>query len=102
MNTMLTTDEWEKLVGANVRQARFQANLSMRELAALADVSLGALNNLESGSGTTLRTLVRVVRALDRADWLLALAPEVGVSPMQMLRERQRNTPQRRVRRSGN
>ena len=74
----------------------------MRELAALADVSLGALHNLESGSGTTLRTLVRVVRALDRADWLHALAPEVGVSPMQMLRERQRDAPQRRVRRSGN
>ncbi len=72
----------------------------MRELAGSADVSLGALHNLETGSGATVRTLVRVVRALDRTDWLDALAPQVGVSPMQMLRERQRELPQRRVRRS--
>jgi DNA-binding XRE family transcriptional regulator len=100
MERRLTTEGWEEVIGENVRRARFQADLSMRELAALADVSLGALGHLEHGRGATVKTLVRVARALGRSDWLNGLAPEVDVSPMRELRAQQKNKPQRRVRRS--
>lgn len=80
-----TVEEWEAVVGAEVRAARIAANLDQAALAARADVSLGALKNLEAGKGSSLKSVVRVVRALDRTDWLEALAPPITVSPLAML-----------------
>ena len=81
-----STDEWEQRVGDQLRRARLAAGLDQVELAASADVSIGALRNLERGSGSTLRTLVRVVRALGLDAWLDSLSPAVGVSPIDILR----------------
>jgi transcriptional regulator with XRE-family HTH domain len=92
-----TVEEWEALVGEQVRAARIAADVDQARLAALADVSVGAVSNLERGKGSSLKTLVAVVRALGRTDWLESLAPPVTVSPMQMLRAKQR-TPRKRVR----
>ncbi|NEM89819.1 XRE family transcriptional regulator [Galbitalea soli] len=64
-------------------------------LARDAAVSLGALRHLERGEGSTLRTVIRVARALGREDWLDALAPAVTVSPLDLMRERR--TPRQRV-----
>ncbi len=90
-----TTHEWEVKVGDQVRAARIAADLDQSGLAALANVSVGALSNLERGKGSSLNTLVAVVRALKRTDWLEALAPAVTVSPIQMLRSKQRRPPAR-------
>jgi len=92
-----TIDEWEGFVGEQVRSARIAAELDQERLAALADISVGALSNLERGKGSSLKTLVAVVRALGRTEWLEALAPPVTVSPMQMLRAKRRS-PRARVR----
>ena len=81
-----STEDWEAFVGQQVRAVRIRANLEQLDLAKNAEVSVGALRNLEGGRGCTLRTLVKVLRALGRTDWLEALAPPVSVSPMQMLR----------------
>lgn len=89
--------EWEQVVGEQVRNARVTNGLDQPRLAALANVSVGALSNLERGKGSSLKTLVAVIRALGRTDWLEALAPEVTVSPMQMLRGKQK-PPRRRAR----
>jgi transcriptional regulator with XRE-family HTH domain len=98
----LTLDEWEQSVGQQVRAARIAANLDQARLAELANVSKGAVSNLERGHGSSLKTLVAVVRALGRTDWLESLAPPISVSPMQMLRNKRRepHRPQR-VRHSG-
>jgi transcriptional regulator with XRE-family HTH domain len=95
--TYRTIDEWEALIGEQVRAARIAGELDQEHLAALADVSVGALSNLERGRGSSLKTLVAVVRALGRTEWLEALAPPVTVSPMQMLRAKRRS-PRSRVR----
>jgi len=58
-----------------------RAELDQVQLAALAGVGLSAVKSLESGKGSTLKTLVRVVRALGCTSWLDALAPQVSVSP---------------------
>ena len=88
-NRRLTTDEWEAVIGAEVRAARIARPTSTRsELAARADISLGAVKNLEAGKGSTLKTLVRVVRALGRTEWLESLTPPITVSPMAMLSSR--------------
>lgn len=86
-----SSDDWEAALGASLRAARIAADLDQLGLAALADVSVGALKNLEGGKGSTVRTLVKVVRALDRGEWLQALAPPVTVSPLAVLGQVRRN-----------
>lgn len=95
----MTVGEWEGVVGRQIRAARVSSGLDQAHLASLANVSLATLSNLERGKGSTLKTLVAVVRALGRTDWLENLAPPITVSPMQMLRAKQRGTnPPMRVR----
>jgi len=96
-----TVEDWEQVLGAQVRAARIAADLDQVSLAERADVSLGALKNLEAGKGSSLKTLVRVVRALDRTDWLESLAPPITISPLAMLASRRSGArPRQRVRRS--
>lgn len=86
----LTVDEWETLIGQQVRNARVSSGLDQALLASLANVSVATLSNLERGKGSQLKTVIAVARALGRTDWLESLAPAVTVSPMQMLRAKQR------------
>lgn len=87
-----TTDEWEASLGAQLRDLRRRAGLTQAELATRANVSVGAVQGLEYGTGTRLATLVQVVRVLGRESWLDELAPPVAVSPMRLLQERRRVT----------
>ena len=94
-----TTAEWERRLGEDMRRLRLRNRLTQTELADRANVSVSAIKNLEGGKGSSLTTLIRVVRALGRTDWLESLLPpEPGVSPMEILRQRRRaetNAPQR-------
>jgi transcriptional regulator with XRE-family HTH domain len=92
-----STKEWEALVGAEIRAARIAANLDQAELARRANLSLGAVKNLEAGRGSTLKTLVRVVRALGRTEWLESLTPPITISPLAMLSSKHPATPRQRV-----
>lgn len=85
-----TVEEWQQHVGEQVRSLRLQADVSQGTLAERADVSEVTIRNLESGKGSSLATLVKVTRALGRQDWLEQLAPPVEVSPMRLLRDRER------------
>jgi transcriptional regulator with XRE-family HTH domain len=86
MGKSVTTEEWEVELGQQVRALRLRHNLDQRALAEQAGVGLTALKNLESGKGARIKTLIKVLRMLDRADWLETLAPAVSISPLQMLR----------------
>ena len=86
MNAELRVTEWEAELGNHLRALRLRMDLDQRQLAARAGVGLNAVKNLESGKGATVRSLIRVLRALDRTDWLSALAPQVTVSPLQVLK----------------
>ena len=65
----------ERRAGGGARQPCPQRavqpeQLTQAEVAERANVSLGALRHLESGSGATVSTLVKVLRALGQEDWL--------------------------------
>ena len=83
-NQFKSTEEWEQDVGDQFRNYRLRLNLGQIELAEQANVGLSALKNLESGKGATLKTLIKVTRALGRTDWLEALHPEISISPLQL------------------
>ena len=86
MKSSKSTGEWEAELGQQVRNLRLRDNLDQQVLAEQAGVGLSALKNLESGKGATVKTLIRVLRALDRTGWLETLAPAVSISPLQMLK----------------
>ena len=85
METDKTVEEWEFDLGEQMRALRLRANLDQITLADRAGIGLTAVKNLESGKGATLKTLIKALRALDRAYWLSSLAPPVSISPLQML-----------------
>src|ERR1039458_563159 len=68
-------DELEQTLGRNVRSLRISQSLTQSELATRANVSLGALQHLERGTGSTTATLVKVLRALGAEKWLDTLGP---------------------------
>ena len=103
--THRTTEEIEKSFGAQVKGLRLEQDIDQATLAERATVSVSALKALESGRGSSLRTVVRVVRALDRVDWLDTLHDQPTISPLALAREREGlRRPQRassRAKRSG-
>jgi len=80
-----TVSEVEASVGEQVRARRLRANRTVNDLAAHAEVAPKTVQNLERGRGSTLATLVRVLRALDAEDWLHTLTPDEPVSPIAVL-----------------
>ncbi|GAA1707390.1 hypothetical protein GCM10009808_26720 [Microbacterium sediminicola] len=96
----MSTEEWEAELGRQVRRARLSADIDQKTLARTANVSHSALRALEAGTGSSLRTLVRVIRALDRTDWLESLEPPAHLSPLEILRASEGHSePQRASRR---
>lgn len=77
--------ELSEMLGAQVRRVRLQQGIDQASLATKASIALSAVQSLESGRGVSLKTLIAVLRTLEREDWLLTLAPEPSVSPMQLL-----------------
>jgi transcriptional regulator with XRE-family HTH domain len=96
-----TVDEQLSAIGSALRDRRTRAGLTQEDLAQQADISLGALQNLEHGKGSSVRTLLRVSRLLGTDQWVEALQqPRAStVSPMQLLREQKSAAKRTRVRR---
>jgi transcriptional regulator with XRE-family HTH domain len=101
MKEHLTTDEWEAELGQHLRSLRLRQNIDQRQFAERAGVALNAVKRLEAGKGATVTSLVKVLRALGREDWFGTLAPQVTVSPLQLLKDkksvRQRASPSKDV-----
>lgn len=73
-------------VGEQIKNLRLKKNITRATLASQAGCSISALKNLESGNGSTLRTLIAIVRSLGRDDWLRNVAPGPTISPLTMLK----------------
>lgn len=75
-------------LGQRLRDYRLFRRFKQETVASKAQVSVRALRNLESGNGSSLETLVRVLRALGLDDNLDNLVPDASISPMSMLTHR--------------
>ncbi len=73
--------------GAQIRRARLLTNIDQQALADAANISARTLSNLEQGGGSSLNTIIKVLRALGREDWLDTLEPAPSVSPLKLARE---------------
>lgn len=91
-----TPHELQELLGERLRRLRLSRNLDQCTTAEKAGISEKALRNLEAGRGSTVETLLRVLKALDYLQGIDLLAPEASVNPLELLRQPK---PQQRVRR---
>jgi transcriptional regulator with XRE-family HTH domain len=89
--------ELQTLLGQQLQQLRISRNLDQITTAEKAGISEKALRNLEAGRGSTVESLLRVLKALDSLGGLQLLAPQPSISPLALLRH---SKPRRRVRRS--
>jgi len=85
---METKDEHEIELGKAIRQTRIRNGFTLEDVAARANLSPTSVRALELGRGSTVTTLVRVLRVLDETrlitDWVYASRE---FSPIMMFRE---------------
>jgi transcriptional regulator with XRE-family HTH domain len=93
----LTTREQQAEIGKRLKAERIRAGLEQTEVAALANISVGAVKNLEGGKGSSLSSFIRVLRALKLEDVLDTLPPADMPSPMLALRMRDKSRLPSRV-----
>jgi len=97
---MINNDDLQKLqkqMGQNIRTIRLLKNLSQQYCADLSGMSLHAFNNLESGTGAKIITLLRVIVLFNRQDWLESLTPTISVNPLDMVRNRDRKRSRKKA-----
>lgn len=85
-------------LGQQLAAYRLNRNLTQRQLAGDAAVSLNTLRRLEDGQNVSLDTLMRVMEALGLGERLDALTPQADVRPVDRVRmadkaERKRARP---------
>jgi transcriptional regulator with XRE-family HTH domain len=81
-----STSELQSILGDQIQSLRVSKNLDQRSTAEKAGISEKALRNLETGRGSTVESLLRVLKALDSLDGIELLAPKPNVNPLALLR----------------
>lgn len=81
-----TPAEIEAELGERLKMLRKNLNLDQATLSARTGISVRTLRNIESGSGSSLCTLIQVVRALGREQWFETIAPIPTINPLMLTR----------------
>ena len=82
-------------IGQRIERLRLQRNQSLADLAEAAGVGIATLQRFESGANANLKTVIQVLRALNRLGDLDNLVADVEVSPFEI--SGKRTTPRRRA-----
>jgi transcriptional regulator with XRE-family HTH domain len=92
-----TPEELQLELGRRLRQLRLSKNLDQRTTAQKAGIARAALQNLEAGRGSSVKTLLRTLKALNYLEGIEILAPEPTIRPLALLKTKR---PPARARRS--
>ncbi len=95
--TTRTPEALEEL-GRRVERVRLQRNTSLEDLAKEAGIGIATLQRLETGENVNFKTLIKVLRSLNRLGDIDNIIPDIEVSPFEILK--QGGTPRRRASRS--
>jgi transcriptional regulator with XRE-family HTH domain len=93
--SQLTNLQIEDEIGRRLRARRLDRNLTQHELAERSGIARRTITAIENGEGSSLSTLIALLRALGALGELELLLPRQGPSPMEMLRLREEE-PRRR------
>lgn len=88
MNDMFfkSIEELQHSLGEQMKSLRIAKDLNQRTTAEKAGISEKALRNLEAGRGSTVESLLRVLKALDSLEGIEMLVPKPSVNPLALLR----------------
>ncbi|MCT9811165.1 helix-turn-helix domain-containing protein [Acidovorax sp. Be4] len=86
MQQTKTPEDLELELGEQLRQERLRQNITMEDLCLKAGVSKQTLRALETGAGSRVISLIRVIDALGHGQWLTTFRPPVRISPLQIAR----------------
>ena len=72
-----------KAIGEHIKEWRLEMTLSQVHLANKTQLSIATIYQIESGKGTSLQNLIKVLRILDRLDALSQFLQEKEISPLE-------------------
>jgi transcriptional regulator with XRE-family HTH domain len=96
-----SSEELQSELGRRLKRLRLSRNLDQRTVAEKAGITRAALQNLEAGRGSSLKTLVRTLKALNYVEGIAILAPDPTVNPLALLQTKRLPARARRRRKSG-
>ena len=67
-------------IGAKIKEARIEQDITQKELSKMAGVF--SISSIENGNNTSILTLVQILRALNRFDFLDLFFKEKEISPV--------------------
>ena len=83
----------EKNFGDTIRRLRIRKKLPLEEVAARANLSPISVMSLELGRGSTLSTMIHVLKAIDETGFIMDwIAKSTESSPLQVLRNAKKMT----------
>ena len=83
----------EKVFGETIRRLRIRKKMPLEDVAARANLSPISVRALELGRGSTLSTVLKVLKAIDETGFILDWAEKSDeISPMQALRNSRKLT----------
>lgn len=77
-----------KEIGKRVRTYRLRKKITQQKLADRAGVSLYTVAQIENGKSVSLSMFIPVLRVLRLLDNLELLVPEIGPSPVEMIKQK--------------
>jgi transcriptional regulator with XRE-family HTH domain len=78
----------EKKIGDTIRKLRIKKELPLEDVAAKASLSPISVRALELGRGSTLSTMLKVLKAIDETGFILDwVEKSYEISPLQALRD---------------
>ena len=97
---LLSDEALEKEIGTYIKKTRQQQNRTQQELAKLANISRSTLSLLERGQSGSLKTLIQVLRVLNKLQLLAAFNYKEVISPLTLAKAEHKS--KERVRKTKN
>jgi transcriptional regulator with XRE-family HTH domain len=82
MFTFLSNPQIEQELGKRLKNRRLEMNLSQEQVAKRSGLSRRTITAMENGGGSTLTSLIALLRALQALDTLENFLPDPGISPI--------------------
>lgn len=82
MIEFLSNPQIEQELGKRLKDRRLDLNLSQTEVATRSGLARRTITAIENGEGSTLTTLIALLRAMNSLDTLESFLPDPGISPI--------------------
>ena len=91
----LTNHRIEEVLGERLKQQRLQYNITQNELSVKTGISRVSISKIERGLGVNLSSIIAIMRALHILDNIENLVPVQEISPIEMIKLKNKNKKKR-------